>query len=164
MSKPQDFSALWVDAVSQYEKRTQRSLDRENQFRKFQSLADLGSAIELEGNRFQTFRSERRKLYSALAKCIAPMEPVLQVVQKAIGPTPYAPASAVLGAASYLMLACGSVSTAYDGIEELFDQMGDITVKLEYYECGSIESSLQQKMTGMLACFLDIIGKAEACI
>ena len=164
MSKSQDFSALWVDAVLQYEKRTQRSLDKESQFREFQSLADLGNALELEGHRFQTFRSERRKLYSALARCIAPMEPVLQAVQKAIGPTPYAPASAVLGAASYLMLACGSVTTAYDGIEELFDQMGDITVRLEYYECGSMESSLQQKMTGILAYFLDIIGKAEACI
>ena len=164
MSKPQEFSALWVDAVLQYERRTGRSLDRENQFREFQSLADLGSAIELEGNRFQKFRGERRKLYSALAKCIAPIEPVLQVVQKAIGSTPYAPASAVLGAASYLMLACGSVSAAYDGIEELFDQMGDITVRLEYYEFGNIESSLQQKMTGILAYFLDIIGKAEVCI
>ena len=164
MSNPQDFSASWADAVMLYEKRTQRSLDRENHFRKFHSLADLGSAIELEANRFQTFRSERRKLYSALAKSIAPMEPVLQVVQQSIGPTPYAPASAVLGAASYLMLACGSVSTAYDGIEELFDQMSDITARLEYYEYGGIESSLQQKITGILACFLDIIGTAEACI
>ena len=42
--------------------------------------------------------------------------------------------------------------------------MHDITVRLWEYEHGKIESSLQAKMTEILACFLDIVGKAEACV
>lgn len=129
-----------------------------------QSVDDFKNTIERETERFNTFRSEHRRTYSALASCIKPLEPILNIIQQGIGNTPYAPASVVFGAASHLLQACDSVSKAYDGIEELFERMKDITVRLKEYDGGSMESSLQAKMTDILAYFLDIIGKAEACI
>ncbi|KAL8780983.1 MAG: hypothetical protein Q9213_006212 [Squamulea squamosa] len=158
------FDSLWADAVAEYEKQTDRKIDSDNAFRVFGSLRDLEDAIEKRKDHFDVFRSEHRKIYSALAKCIDPMEPLLQIVQKGIGNSPYAPACAVFGAASYLLQACTSVSKSYDGIEELFRQMSNITVRLKEYEYKNIESSLSKKMTDILACFLDIIGKAEAVI
>ncbi|KAL8911343.1 MAG: hypothetical protein Q9171_003470 [Xanthocarpia ochracea] len=158
------FDSLWADAVTEYEKQTDRKIDNDNAFRVFGSLEDLEGAIEKRKDHFDAFRSEHRRIYSALAKCIAPMQPLLEIVQKGIGNSPYAPASAVFGAASYLLQACTSVSKSYDGIEELFRQMSSITVRLKEYEYQNIESSLSQKMTDILACFLDIIGKAEAVI
>ncbi|KAL9046447.1 MAG: hypothetical protein Q9214_000714 [Letrouitia sp. 1 TL-2023] len=164
MPEQGSFNSLWADAVVEYEKQTDRKIDHDDTFREFKNLEDLQRAIEKQKEHFGTFRSEHRRIYSALKKCIAPMEPLLEVVQKGIGNTPYAPASAVFGAASYLLQASTSVSKSYDGIEELFQQMSDITVRLKEYECKNIESSLSKKMTDILAFFLDIIGKAEAAI
>lgn len=164
MPEREAFNSLWADAVIEYEKQTDRKIDHDNAFREFKNLEDLERAIEKQKEHFGAFRSEHRRIYSALKKCIAPMEPLLEVVQKGIGNTPYAPASAVFGAASYLLQASTSVSRSYDGIEELFQQMSDITVRLKEYECKKIESSLSKKMTDILAFFLDIIGKVEAAI
>ena len=164
MSAQGAFNSLWTDAVAEYEKQTDRRIDSDESFRNFKNLGDLEHAIEGGKERFETFRSEHRRVYSALKKCIAPMEPILDIVQKGIGNTPYAPASAVFGAASYLLQACSTVSKSYDGVEELFSQMSDITLRLKEYESKNIESSLSKKMTDILAFFLNIMGKAEAAI
>ena len=164
MAEREAHSNLWAGAVAEYERQTERKIDRDYAYRNLQSLDDLNDKIVEETESFNAFRSEHRRLYSALARCIQPLEPILKIVQEGIGNTPYAPASAVFGAASYLLQACGSVSKAYDGIEALFEQMKAITVRLKEYDCGGMESSLQAKMTDILAYFLDIFGKAEACI
>lgn len=158
------FNTLWTDAVSEYEKRTERKIDKDRTFRDLRRIDDLNTVVEEEAERFGDFRNENRRLYLAMAKSIAPMEPLLQIIQKGLGSSPYTPACVVLGAASYLMKACTSVSKAYDGIEELFEQMSEITIRLREYEHGGMEMSLQKKMTDILAYFLEIIGEAEACI
>ena len=164
MSNKLVFSALWADAVTEYEKQTERKLDRDHVFGQFKSLDDLKHAVDNERAQFDDFRSRHGKLYSALAKSMSPMQSVLKVIQDGLGNTPYAPANAVFGAASYLLQACSLVSKAYDGIEELFERMHDITVRLHEYEYGNMEASLQAKMTDILAYFLDIFGRAEACL
>ena len=158
------FNNIWTDAVSEYEKRTERKIDKDRTFRDIGRLDDLNTVVEEGSERFGDFRNENRKLYSAMAKSIAPMEPWLQIIQKGMGSSPYAPACVVLGAASYLMKSCTTVSNAYDSVEELFEQMSEITTRLREYEHGGMEMSLQKKMTGILAYFLEIIGEAEACI
>ena len=158
------FNSLWADAVAEYEKQTDRRIDSDESFREFENLGDLEHAINGGKERFGAFRSEHRRVYSALKKCIAPMEPILEIVQKGIGNSPYAPASVVFGAASYLLQACTTVSKSYDGVEELFWQMSDITLRLKEYESKNVESSLYKKVTDILAFFLDIMGKAEAAI
>lgn len=164
MSERESPSDLWAGAVVEYERQTERKIDSDHEFRDLQSLHDLKNKLDRETGRFNAFRSEHHRLYSAIAKCFQPMEPILSIVQETIQSTPYAPISAVFGAAKYLLQACDSVTKAYDGIEELFEQMNDITVRLEKYDCSGMESSLQAKMTDILAYFLIIIGKAEACI
>ena len=77
--------------------RVGRKIDRDHTFQKFQRLDDLQSAIEEEKEIFASFRSVYRNLYSILAKCIAPMEPVLLIVQNGIRNSPYAPAATVSG-------------------------------------------------------------------
>ena len=164
MSNAHDFSAYWTDAVSGYEKRTGQNIDANHEFRKYKRLDDLRSAIDKESNRFGAYREENRKLYSKFAKSIVPIERTLQIVQKGLGNSPYAPACAVFGALSYLLQACGSVIKAYDGIEELFERMTQMTVRLREYDHGDIETSLQDMIIGILAYYLEILGKAEVCI
>ena len=85
----------------------------------------------------------------------------MQIVQAGIGNTPYAPVSAVLGAASYLFKACESVTKAYDGVEELLEQISQVTVRLKEYEFDENEASLRSKLIDILAYILTIIGKSE---
>ena len=126
MSDQDLFNSLWADAVEEYEKRTKRNVAKDEAFRKYRSIQDLEDPIKNEADRFDSFRNDHRKLYSAMAKSIAPMDPILQIIQKGIGNSPYAPACTVFWAAAHLLRACKTVSKAYDGLEELFEQMGEI--------------------------------------
>ena len=60
------FNSLWPDAVAEYEKQTGRSIDSDKSFREFLILQDLEDAIEGGKERFDAFRSEHRRVYSAL--------------------------------------------------------------------------------------------------
>ena len=164
MPDQSNFTALWARAVVEYERETERKINKNHTFHGLRSLDDLEKAIKDRKEGFSNFRNERRPLYSSLAKCIAPIEPILQIIQKGIGGTPFQPFSAVLVAASYLLQACGSVRKAYDGLEELFDQISNVTIRLREYNFRSLETSLRTKMTDILAYLLEIIGKVEACI
>ena len=164
MTQPDDFHGLWADAVAEYEKQTDRKIDKDSKFRQFRNLEEFEKAVEVDNTHFVAFRSQHQKLYSTLAKTIQPLIPIIEIIQKGMGNTPYSPCCAVFGAATYLLQACSSVSKAYDGIEELFQQVGDITARLKEYEYKSIEASLKMKMTNILAFILEIIGKSEACI
>ena len=137
-------------------------MEKDSAFKQFRTLDELGDAITSESGRFGTFRAERRKLYDGLAKSIRPLESFLRLAQGSIGTTPFAPAAVVFGAASYLFTACEYVSKAYDGLEELFEQISQVTIRLKEYESGQMEASLKAEIRGILAYVLIIIGKSEA--
>ena len=158
------FGNLWTDAVKNYEEQTGRQLHKDHKFREFRNLEDLQKAILREETGFNSFPSHRRKLYLALAKAMSPFQPVLKIAQDSMGKSPYAPAAAVFGAAALLLHACDSVTKTYEGIEELFEKMHDITVRLREYDIGNDQSFLQVKVNDILAHFLDVIGKVEACV
>jgi hypothetical protein len=99
-----------------------------------------------------------------MSKCFEPLKPLLEVAQGAIGSTPYAPAAIAFGAASYLLQACEKVSKCYDAVEELFREIGNVTMRLKEYEHGTMEASLKAKMADMLAYILNIIGKTEQVV
>ncbi|KAL8735743.1 MAG: hypothetical protein Q9181_002690 [Wetmoreana brouardii] len=164
MPGSESFKSLWADAVAQYEKHTDRKVATDHTFQEYQHLEDLETAIARKREQFGEYRTEHRRIHSTFAKCITPLQPMLRTTQAALGSTPFAPAAAVLGAASYLLQACESVTKAYDGIEELFESMCNITTRVKEYECREIDSSLQIKMTNILAHFLEIFGVAEGCI
>lgn len=164
MTDQDEFHGLWADAVAEYEKQTDRRMDKDARFREFLTVEDFETAVDEESERFASFRNEHRKLFSTMARCIKPLIPMIEIIQKGIGNTPYQPVCAFFGAATYLLQACASVTKAYDGVEELFEQISDITARLKEYEFESIETSLKMKMTSILAFILDIIGRAESCI
>ncbi|KAL9093549.1 MAG: hypothetical protein Q9165_003944 [Trypethelium subeluteriae] len=164
MADQDSFHGLWADAVSEYEKQTDRHVDKDSKFHQFRTLSEFENAVDKESQNFGAFRHEHRQLYSRMATCIKPLQPIIELVQEGLGSTPYSPACAVFGAASYLLRACSTVSKAYDGVEGLFQQISDITTRLQEYEYKTIEGPLKEKMTSILAFILEIIGKTEAVI
>ena len=164
MADPNDFPGLWAEAVAKYEKQTERKLEKDSTFTRFQTIEEFENAVGKQKELFSSFRNENKKLASLLAKCVRPLQPILEIIQKGMGNTPYAPVCSVLGAAVYLLQACASVSKAYDGLEELFEQVRNITARLNEYEYRNLEASLKLKMTDILAFILEIMGKAEAVV
>lgn len=113
-------------------------MDKVYTFRELRSLDDLEKAVERQAEGFSTFRGRHHGLYRTMAKCIQPLDPILKIVQTGIGNSPFAPASAVFGAAAYLLQACTSLSHVYDNIEEVFNEMRKTTVRLKEYNFGSV--------------------------
>lgn len=164
MAEGLKFSTLWDDAVAEYEKQTNHKIEKDQVFRNFKTMDDLEDAIKEREKSFLAFRNEHRRAYSALRTSVMPLQQVLGLAQKGIGNTPYAPAAVALGAASYLLEACESVSKNYDAVEGLFQQIGDITIRFQVYDHSDMNPSLAKIVVDTLGLFLDIMGKAEATI
>ncbi|MCJ1386684.1 hypothetical protein MMC17_009810 [Xylographa soralifera] len=164
MSSKDSDDDIWRDAVVRYEKVTGRKLKQDSVFSKLRSLDEFGKEVDHLTEVFTEFRNEHGRFYSALRKCIKPLERITDLAQTAVGSSPYAPAAVVFGAAKYLIGTCDTVSAAYDGLEALFKEIGDITERLQSTKVDRMDSLLRKKMTDILAFILEIIGKSEACI
>lgn len=92
---------------------------------------------------------------------MSPMQPVLKIFQTNMERTAYAQDATVFGATSYLPQAWNLSQRLMTAFES-FERVHDITVRLQEYEYGNIQSSLQAKMTDNLAHFLNVISKIEA--
>ena len=164
MAENDFFNVLWADAIAEYEKQTKRKIGNSRGFNNFQRLEDLDKAIEKGESSFTAFRGEHREFYRKLQKCMKPLQPVLRIIQEGVGNTPYAPACIILGAGSYLLDACESVSKDYDGIETLFEEIARVTTRLQEYLVCEMSASLRKIMTQILTHILHILGTAERCI
>ena len=158
------FPELWDEAVFKYEKMTGRKLQGDLEFSTLSSLDDFDKEIAGLRDQFLTFRAHRRRILSALSKVIKPLEAITDVVSRGIGNTPFAPVAAVFGAVTYLCKACDSVSAAYDGLEGLFEDISDITVKLQGARIDRMDSLLCDKTASIFAYILEIVGMSEAYI
>lgn len=164
MSDTNDFLNVWQAAIIRYEDQTQRKVGKDNIFRQFASLEDLESHIKLRESNFTAFRAEHGRAFTKMKKCFQPLVPILHLVKTGIELTPYAPAATAFGAAAHLLEACESVTACYDAVEELFEQMGNITMRLREYEHGGMEGSLRVKMAHMFAYILEIMGNTEKVV
>ncbi|KAH0559932.1 hypothetical protein GP486_003547 [Trichoglossum hirsutum] len=86
-----------------------------------------------------------------------------QTLLNAVSLSPFTPASTILGAVVFLVKAADGVSEAYDWIEQLFDKLGDFTVRLDEYIKGGI-SALETKVVQILGCLLEILARSEKTI
>ena len=155
---------LWAGAVAKYEKATGHKLKQDSAFSKIYSLDEFSKEVDYLAEKFSEFRNEHARFYSAMRKCIQPLDRVSDLAQAALGNSPYAPAAIVFGAAKYLLGACSTVSSAYDGLEALFEEISDITEQLQGTKINKMDTSLREKVTHILAFILEIIGTSEACI
>ena len=155
---------IWADAVTKYEKATGHKLKHDSTFSRSHSLDEFSKEVDQLSESFSKFRNEHGRFYSALRKCVQPLEHISSLAQTALGNTVAAPAAVVFGAAKYLLGACDEVSAAYDGLEELFKEISDITERLQGAKIDRVDASLREKITDILAFILEIIGMSEAYI
>ncbi|KAK4199151.1 hypothetical protein QBC40DRAFT_177080 [Triangularia verruculosa] len=166
-SNQDDIRVLWEDALSEYAKDTDRSLSPRAvaAFNNISSVDQVAKLIEDSSTKFQRFRSERQRLWSALRTFVTPISNIAH-----IGVTPASVAdfgittSAVLGAVVYLVKACEGVSSAYDWIEQVFRELHEFSDRLSQYVAIPIDDKLRHKAVAILATILRVIGRSEHLI
>jgi Cdc6-like AAA superfamily ATPase/uncharacterized coiled-coil protein SlyX len=158
------FEPLWTKATQVYEQATGRILANDDTFAKITNLEELQKTLASQEKEFVDFRAQHKHLADKLSLCFTPLVPLLDLASKAIGATPYAPVSVAFGATAHLVRACATVTKSYDSIEELFEQVGNVTIRFESYQGDSTEESLRAKITSILAYILEIVGQAEKLV
>jgi hypothetical protein len=157
MSTKQGFDDLWEEARDKYIESTGRTLSEQALLGQLKSPDDLEKQLETERNKFASFRAKHSKLTRRLKKAIKPFTVLSSVASSAISLSPFAPASTIFSAVIFVVKAADGVSEAYDWIDQLFDKLGDFTVRLDEYCKEGISPHLGTKMVQILGCLLEIL-------
>lgn len=115
------FAAIVADAAKQYADSSGNSLDSFDKPH-MKTVDDLVKQINTQNEQFDNFRAKRHNVFRAMGMALKPVE---LVGEMASGPAAEAfpPAQNIFAAVLYLVGAAHNVSSMYDTIEELFDQI-----------------------------------------
>lgn len=175
-----ELEKIWEEALDAYAQTTERPKQKSrNIFKKFHTSAELLSDLdspntpenlqELIQNRKDIFvqwrnPKEHPKLWSNLQTCIRPLSRMGDVIQSALGLTPFAPASTIFGAVLFLIDSAQGVSDAYNYIAQLLAQLSEFSTRMEYYLLCEVDVPLQRKLVEIMATLLEIFARAEDSI
>lgn len=158
------FDDLWVQALQRYEKLTERNLKREDNFLKLSSLSDLQKAVDESSRSLDAARNRHRGLTEPLRKCLAPLEPILQLTEAGVGMTPFAPAGLIFGASLHLLQSCKGVRECYDGLESLLERISGITTRVSKYIEMPSDEAIRESIVKILTDIMVMLGTAEKII
>lgn len=86
------------------------------------TLDELEVQLDLHNTKFKQFRQKRHRIWGALKAALDPIEAVGEIVSGAAEDV-FKPAQGIFGAVLYLINAARDVSSTYDAIVELFEQL-----------------------------------------
>ncbi|KAL6876866.1 hypothetical protein J3F83DRAFT_424573 [Trichoderma novae-zelandiae] len=86
------------------------------------SISDLMAQLTAQNDQFSHFREKRKSIFDAVAVTLRPIELVGDIVAEGVSEA-FAPAQGIFAAVMYLINAAHDVSSMYDSILELFDQL-----------------------------------------
>ncbi|KAF4459882.1 Vegetative incompatibility HET-E-1 [Fusarium albosuccineum] len=148
------FSQILADASKLYSESSKEKLaDFLNP--PLRSVDDLLRQVDKQNDNFSKFREKRQSIFSALAACLTPVEVIGGIVSGAAQDM-FAPAEGIYGAVAYLINAARDVSSAYDSIVELFEQLKDFTSRLDVYVQHQMSDALRGKVINILATLFEV--------
>ncbi len=115
------FAAILADAAKVYADSVGSSID---EFMKppMRSVEDLTHQLDIQNERFSEFRAKRHAIFGAIATALKPVEMVGDIVSGAASEV-FAPSQNIYSAVMYLVNAAHDVSSTYDSIIELFEEL-----------------------------------------
>ncbi|PHH90061.1 hypothetical protein CDD83_4633 [Cordyceps sp. RAO-2017] len=149
------FAQVVADAARLYKDKAGESLD-DFSTPAIKSVEDLERQLSLQNDEFSAFRAKRQAVFDALNTTLKPVELVGEIVAGAAA-SAFAPAQSIYAATMFLINAAHNVSTTYDSIIELFDQLKDFTARLHVYVRHRLSSSLRDKIVAILAALFEIL-------
>lgn len=115
------FAAIVADAAKKYSEASSRPLD-DYMSPPMRSVEDLKKQLDLQNDQFKQFRAKRHHIFAALSTAFLPVEIIGEMAAGAAGAA-FAPSQNIFAAVMYLINAAHNVSSMYDNIIELFDQL-----------------------------------------
>lgn len=115
------FAAILADAAKSYSDTTGDRLD-DFMTPTMRSVDDLMHHLDLQNDRFSEFRAKRHTIFGAIAIALKPVELVGDIVSGAASEV-FAPSQNIYSAVMYLVNAAHNVSSTYDSIVELFEEL-----------------------------------------
>ena len=116
-----EFQAVLEDAAKLYKETSGQTID-EFMNPPMRGIDDLKHHLDAHNDRFSSFRAKRDSLFGALSAMLKPVETLGEVVS---GPASevFPPTQSIFSAVMYLVNAAHDVSSTYDSILELFEQL-----------------------------------------
>ena len=155
------FDTMWAQALRNYKQATGRQLSNQDQLNDLETSKSLMAQLETRQRDFVGWRAKGAKLRAALEMMLTPVMRFSEIARSGLSLTPFAPAAIIFGAVSCLIEAAHGVSEKYDWISQLFNQLGEFTIRLQDYGEEDMAEHLQEKITAILTCLLEIIGLSE---
>ncbi|KAF9874333.1 nacht and tpr domain protein [Colletotrichum karsti] len=148
------FAAILADAQKQYADST--GLDLKDYMNPpMKTTEDLLNVINRQNEQFTSFREKRQKLFQGLSAACKPLEVVGEALAGASEDI-FPPGQTIFAAVMYLVNAANGVSTCYDSIIDLFDQMQDFTNRLKFYVSQKMSNELHDKVVQILVTIFEI--------
>ncbi|KAF5857293.1 hypothetical protein ETB97_005977 [Aspergillus alliaceus] len=164
MATQDDFDDLWAKAVDKYIESTGRTVLEQTLLMRLKSLEELQKRLEQDRDKFTGFRAKYAKFTERAKMVIRPFTALSTVTSSALALSSFAPAPTIFGAVLFVVQAADGVSEAYDWIDQLFDKLGDFTVRLDEYVSVGMGRNLGIKVVHILGCLLEILARSEKTI
>ena len=116
-----EFQAVLSDAAKLYREASGQALD-DFMDPPMHNIDDLKHQLDIHNGRFSAFRAKRESLFGALSAMLKPVEIVGEVVSGTAGEM-FPPTQSIFSAVMFLVNAANDVSSTYDSILELFEQL-----------------------------------------
>ena len=158
------FDTTWAQALHNYKQATGRQLSNEIQLKDLESSESLMILLESRQRHFVNWRAKGARLRASLSMMLTPVVRFSEIAKSGLSFTPFAPAAIIFGATTFLIEAAKGASEKYDWISQLFDKLGDFTIRLQDYGEEEMAEHLQVVMTAILTCLLEIIGLSERAV
>jgi hypothetical protein len=115
------FAAILSDATRRYKDTGGESLD---DYLKppMRSVADLAQQLDQQNERFSEYRAKRHSIFSAVSTALKPVELVGDIVAGGAAEV-FPPTQHIFSSVMYLISAAHDVSSVYDSIVALFEQL-----------------------------------------
>ncbi|RFU77997.1 hypothetical protein TARUN_4232 [Trichoderma arundinaceum] len=151
------FGAILADAAKLYKDSFDKGLTLEEFLTPpMKSISDLKLQLTAQNDRFTHFREKRQGIFDAIAVTLRPIELIGDIVAEGASEA-FPPAQGIFAAVMYLINAAHDVSSMYDSILELFDQLKDFTSRLDVYLNHKLSPALRDKLVTILATLFEVL-------
>ncbi|KAL6865505.1 hypothetical protein ACO1O0_001599 [Amphichorda felina] len=150
-----EFQAVLEDAAKLYKETSGQTID-EFMNPPMRGIDDLKHHLDAHNDRFSSFRAKRDSLFGALSAMLKPVETLGEVVS---GPASevFPPTQSIFSAVMFLVNAAHDVSSTYDSILELFEQLKDFTSRLDVYLQYDMSPALRDKVVNIFAALFEVL-------
>lgn len=159
------FEGLWKNALDRYQTFTGHDLSTQSATLGPQTIRDVQDRIKLTNEKFDSFRHKHEQLSNILGKTLQPLERIMSIAKSGFSNSALGPVSSVFTVSIYLVRACKDVSSAYDLVECMLEDLTVYTSLLELdVEDGDIRPILQANIVEIMVDLLMMLEHTEKIV